>query len=154
MSRDFDLFGNPLPANRGRPGRNEHVPSAENVNKVRLLVAIGWTAAQVAEELGISAPTLRKHYFRDLRKAREIYIAQVRGEMALRLQAEAAKGNVGAIRELRKMMDLAEIDRLPKTPAKPAEPLGKKERLRRAAHTPKGSWAERLGEPGEQGELH
>lgn len=144
MARDFDLFGNPLPRNHGQPGRNEHVPTAENANKIRLLLVADWTCAQIAAELGISVPTLRKHYFQGRRNPRELALAEVRGRVLLQLDQEAAAGNVSAMKEIRKVAEIAALDRLPKTPSAQAEKLGKKEQRRRAAHRATGGWGERL----------
>lgn len=40
----FDLLGDPIPEGFGKRGRPEHIPTVENRNKVRLLLALGWAA--------------------------------------------------------------------------------------------------------------
>lgn len=67
MEQFYDLFGDPVPANRGR-GRPAHVPTMENRSLVRHLVEIGWTKVRIAAALRITKPTLRKHYFWELRR--------------------------------------------------------------------------------------
>ena len=154
VARNFDLFGNPLPRNLGEPGRNEHVPTAENASKVRAFLIARWTVAEIAREIGVSAPTLRKHYFRDLEKAREIAVREVKGKVIFRLMEEAENGKVAAMDKLFKIASLAAVDRLPATkPEKTAKAakLGKKERIARDARQPRGEWASRLGPLGETG---
>lgn len=63
MDPVFDLFGDPVPANHGGRGRPAHMPTTENRNKVTLLLALGWSNSRIASALGVTEPTLRKHYF-------------------------------------------------------------------------------------------
>lgn len=104
MSEDFDLFGNPYIAEPPRRGRPPHVVTKETRNRVNMLVALGWTNPRIAGVLGITLPTLRKHYFFELRQrdtARDRLEAR-RFEIVWR-QAEA--GNVGAMREVARLLD-------------------------------------------------
>lgn len=114
MRRDFDLLGDPIPDNFGKPGANGHIPTKENVNKVRSLVSSGWTLAQIADELGIKTPTLRKHYFqkRSIKTARVHSIREAKGRVRLQLEREAEKGNVSAMKEINKMLEKEELDLL------------------------------------------
>jgi hypothetical protein len=48
------------------PGRPKHIPSLETSQKVELLAAIGWSHFRIAEAIGVSSPTLRLHYRREL----------------------------------------------------------------------------------------
>jgi len=67
---------------------------------------------QIARELGISVPTLRKHYFQsgkiNAKLAREMAIAEMRARNILRLDAQADKGSVSAMRALEPLIDKAE----------------------------------------------
>ncbi|MBV6636677.1 MAG: hypothetical protein KI788_12330 [Mameliella sp.] len=67
---------------------------------------------QIAKEIGISVPTLRKHYFQNgkikARLAREMAIAEMRARNILRLDAQADKGNVSAMRALEPLLEKAE----------------------------------------------
>lgn len=144
MARDFDLFGQPLPRNLGQPGRNEHVATAENVNRVRVLLAAEWTRCEIAAELGISVPTLRKHYFRELTRGREIALREVRGKVMLALDAQVDRGNVGAMKT---MLTIIEKAGLRHDPAPAREPRqGKKELRKIEAREPAGEWAQTLAE--------
>lgn len=114
MDRKFDLLGDPIPEGRGAPGRTGHVPTAENARKIRALLVAGMKNQQIARELGISVPTLRKHYFQsgkiNARLAREMAIAEMRARNILRLDKEADKGNVSAMRALEPLIEKAERD--------------------------------------------
>ncbi len=148
MAREFDLLGDPIPATRGRPGRDEHVATASNVNKVRLLVLADWTAKQIAEEIGVSVPTLNKHYFRNgsIKRARETVLAEVKGRLMLQLDAEAAKGNVSAMKKLADVVAKEELRAIQREmqdkPTKPkAKKLGKKEQRLVDAAEPDETWS-------------
>jgi hypothetical protein len=68
MSDDFpDLFGAIEPPKRGR-GRPEHVPTRENRRKVERLLIAGCPKVQIARAIGVTMPTFRLHYLRNLRK--------------------------------------------------------------------------------------
>ncbi|WOI30053.1 hypothetical protein [Sulfitobacter dubius] len=76
-----------------------------------MLVA-GLNNSQIARELGISVPTLRKHYFQSgkikAKMAREMAIAEMRARNILRLDAQADKGSVSAMRALEPLLEKAE----------------------------------------------
>jgi hypothetical protein len=48
MGCEYDLLGDPIPPNFGERGRPQHVPTMENRNKVRVLLAFGWTKIEIA----------------------------------------------------------------------------------------------------------
>ncbi|WP_353474797.1 hypothetical protein PVT71_14605 [Salipiger sp. H15] len=143
MALEFDLLGDPINPKRGEPGRNEHLPTAENANKVRTLLLSGLSLARIADEMGISAPTLRKHYFQNGKinrsLAREMALAEARAKNLLQLQKAADGGNVSAMKEMRQILDRehqAELDaryRREAAAAGRAAPKGKKEITRAAA---------------------
>src|SRR5713101_7747703 len=62
MPESFDLLGDPIPTGRGRPGRPRHAVTKRNMRKFNMLRAAGWTFDQIAEAIGVSRPTLRRHY--------------------------------------------------------------------------------------------
>ncbi len=114
MAGNFDLLGDPIPENHGKAGANGHIPTAENVKKVRLLLVAGMEVSRIAEQLGISMPTLRKHYFssgvkRDVRAARRRAIADEKAKALLRLDKAAEKGNVTAIKEMNAILQAERI---------------------------------------------
>ncbi|SEM88324.1 hypothetical protein SAMN05192583_1393 [Sphingomonas gellani] len=132
-----DLFGDPiLPRNEGR-GRPEHVWSLENSNKVLLAFASGLSVKDAATAIGLSVPTLRKHYFAEVAKRAAARLRMNMTQLS-RLNDEAAKGNVTAEKELFKRLDKAALDQLSDQVAhhsKPAKPekLGKKALAQQAA---------------------
>jgi hypothetical protein len=126
----FDLFGDPVPANWGQRGRPEHVASQQNRNRVSMLVAAGWSNARIASALYITQPTLRKHYFSEL-KFREVARDRINANLLTKLWELFMAGSVAAGREFRDVLkdnDLmlygqtAQPQKADKTPK-----LGKKE---------------------------
>lgn len=103
MTPKFDLLGDPVPENHGKAGANGHIPTSRNVNKVRLLLISGMDKKRIAEELGVSVPTLTKHYFasgaKEVKDARKKALVDARAKNLLRLDEAASKGNVTAIKE-------------------------------------------------------
>ncbi len=133
----LDLFGDPVPLNRGRKGRPAHVPTAQNRGLVTMLVATGHKPDDIAAVLRVSMPTLRKHYFSELGDSK-IERMRVRGKLLVQMMTEALKGNVGAGKFIAGELARAELGTTPdaakaKAPAK-ATPLGKKEEERLAAY--------------------
>lgn len=137
----FDLFGDPVPSNWGERGRPEHVPSEQNRKKVSMLLALGWSNARIAAALFITIPTLRKHYFSELRY-RATARDRLHAAMALKLWEEAQGGNIGAIREFNRFLDRNDLmlpghSPAPKRSSKLKAPkVGKKEAERIAAREP------------------
>lgn len=114
MSEIFDLFGDPVPANWGQRGRPEHVASQQNRNRVSMLVALGWSNVRIAQAMLITLPTLRKHYFSEL-KFREVARDRLNANLATKLWALFMEGNVAAGKEFRKVLevnDRMEIERM------------------------------------------
>ncbi|WP_411340321.1 hypothetical protein V6U71_21535 [Sphingopyxis sp. J-6] len=139
-----DLFGNPIDfAKPAEPGRPAHVPSAENHNKILLLAATGKSLKECAVAVGLSVPTLRKHYFSAVQQFDRARL-MLTGERLSQLAAEAAKGNVAAIKELGKEIERGELRALGervKDRGKselPAKAKGLKEQRKEAAQGVKG----------------
>lgn len=113
MNPENDLFGNPWverPTKRGRPS---HEASPKNRNRVSMLVALGWANPRISAALGVTLPTLHKHYFYELgqRSVARDRLEIKRMELAWEL---SEKGNVGAFKEFGKLMernDRMEIER-------------------------------------------
>lgn len=104
MTAIFDLFGNPWidrPTKRGRPA---HEVTVKTRNRVSMLLALGWSTMRIATALGVTLPTLHKHYFYELRQQA---VARDRLELRrLELAWELAEsGNVGALKEFGKLME-------------------------------------------------
>lgn len=138
MNRNFDLLGDPIPENWGGRGRPQHIPTLENRSKVRLLLAFGWLEQRIAQALRITPPTLRKHYFSELRHRDEARPALEANRIAMVYKA-AAGGNVGAMKELGRLIERDELVHPLPAMARDAEEkpekLGKKEAANRAAHS-------------------
>ena len=77
----------------GKTGRPEYVPSQKERETVKALAGMGNSTDDIAEFVGITAPTLRKHFYMELQQGR----SQGRVRNTKRLQDMAAKGNVTAM---------------------------------------------------------
>jgi hypothetical protein len=130
----YDLLGDPIPENWGGKGRPAHIPREENRNRIRLLLAFGWTKKRIAQALRITLPTLRKHYSSDLR-ARDEARPALEAQRLQMVYDQARAGNVGAIKELGRLIERDELHRALPRPATDEAPdkLGKKERAARDA---------------------
>ena len=49
-----------------------HIPTEQNRNKIRLLLAFGWTNNYIVRAIRITGGPLKKHYFRELRQREEV----------------------------------------------------------------------------------
>lgn len=144
----FDLFGDPVPDNWGRRGRPQHIATQQNRNKVNLLLAFGWSNERIAKALRITAPTLRRNYFREL-KFRDEARDRLDASMAMKLWNQVEQGKIPAIKEFRKLIDQNDLAFAKKVThqAQPADkPMGKKAAANAAAQTAHRatSWGEVL----------
>ena len=136
MDCAFDLLGDPIPVGRGRAGRPEHMPTAENRAFVTLLLASERKPEDIAAALGVSMPTLRKHYFSELAK-RSTQRLRVKGRLLVSAMTKAMAQDMGAIKFVNAEMDKAALGTAAAAvPAKArAEPpVGKKEQQRQRAY--------------------
>lgn len=109
---------------RGRP---EFVVTDEDREKVRVLKAGGMSNEAIAEAIGISEPTLRKHFSLDL----EVGAAKVTADVLMARYRSAMGGNVSA---QNKWLEAAGA--IPPKPRKVKEkPVGKKEAAQAEAET-------------------
>lgn len=143
MTQILDLFGDPVPANRGRRGRPQHIPTQENRNKVNMLLALGWSNERIAAALRITQPSLRKHYFSEL-KYREVARDRLDATVAMKLWEQVEAGNVGAMREFNRFLEKNDIavghsafygQQRREVEAEREVPQGKKEHAAAAAQT-------------------
>lgn len=135
MEQETDLWGDPVPPPSERRGRPSHVPTDEKRFRVKVLSAVNKSPAEIALAMGISEPTLRKYYLRELRGG----LPQLRAEVLVAMTKKALDGNVSAMKAIiaeTRHADLAN----PQHPATPRPrrdpPLGKKERADLAAAEP------------------
>lgn len=146
----LDLFGDPVLPREEARGRPEHKWSRENSNKVLLAFARGLDVKGAATAIGVSVPTLRKHYFSEVAKRDA---AKLRMEMTqlARLNKAAEAGSVSAEKELGKRLqqtalaDTAErVANRGRNGAPAAKPkLGKKEEAVARAEAVQGKYAPR-----------
>lgn len=145
MALDFDLLGDPIPEGFGKRGRPVHVPTDEKRRLVIQLMAFDWSVEQISAALSITPPTLRKHYFRELKSRAEARF-RVEAKLLTKLMDEAEAGNVSAIDKYMKRLEKHDA-RVPKSAqgkAPKPQPLGKKEeadRLAKTAHE-NSSWGQ------------
>lgn len=147
----IDLFGYPDRPGRGQRGRPRFTPTQRDRNRVRLLLAMGWSLQRVADAVEISVPLLYKYFkvelserdkMRDRLEARRLEIAM----------EQANAGNITALRELDRLIEkndrvFANARARQEPVEEEPEKLGKKEAQRRAAEEAiKGSdgWADLL----------
>jgi hypothetical protein len=98
------LFGWQHSPRKGMRGRPQHVWSEEYSNKIKLLLALGWSNERIANACGITAPTLRRHYFSEI-KVRLLARDALEAERAALLWKQCQKGNVGALKEFAKLVE-------------------------------------------------
>lgn len=138
MSEILDLFGEAVPANWGERGRPQHIASQQNRNRVSMLVALGWSNVRIAAALFVTLPTLRKHYFSEL-KFRDVARDRLNATMATKLWDLFLSGNVAAGKEFRDFVEKNDLMLYGQTerPATPkAAKVGKKEAAVVAANQP------------------
>ncbi|MBV7394566.1 hypothetical protein [Mameliella sediminis] len=132
-----DLFGELTVMPSGRRGRPAHQRSQSAANRVILGCAVGLSVEEIAKGLGVSVPTLRKHYFSEL-KMRDMHRTRLDLARLETLATQALAGNVGADRQLQKMVEQFDRKQLTRAaaaaPEKPAAAkLGKKAAAKKAA---------------------
>ncbi len=146
---DFDLLGDPIPEGFGKRGRPPHRVTEEKRRLVIQLLAFGKTQDEIAAALGITAPTLRKNYFRQL-KVKDDARARVEAKCLQKLMEQVEGGNVAAIKEMflrmekhdRQKMADAIANRGHSVPAAAvAKKLGKKEVRKQEAEEYNGKFA-------------
>lgn len=149
-SEDVDLFGDPVIHRGGKRGRPEHVRTERNANKVSLLFALGHEVKDVAAAIGITQPTLRKHYFSEVSQRTAMQL-KLKAEVLAQLFDQAKAGNVGAMKKLLDQAERGELVSLNaavknrKTDDKPkkALPVGKKQEQQALAERVEGKFAPR-----------
>lgn len=149
FSGEFDLLGWPVATNYGGKGKPPHVPSPENVNVIKVMMAEGATQKEIREVLGISAPTFREHYSSHWGE-RALANKRLRIARKLMLYEIASTGSVPALKELDRLDERDERSRLAAAfngSPKPSQ-QGKKERRKMAAKDAisGGGWADLLPE--------
>ena len=150
-SGEVDLFGDPVIVREAKRGRPEHVRTERNAQKVALLFALSHEVKDVAAALGITQPTLRKHYFSEVQQ-RDAMRLKLKAEVMAGLFDQARSGNVGAMKKLLDQVEKGELLALSSTvknrktadvPKQRTVPIGKKQQLQRAAEDVGGLYGPR-----------
>jgi hypothetical protein len=110
MAQEFDLLGDPIPENWGKRGRPAHIPTHQNRNKIRVLLAFGWSNKEIAKALRITTETMRKHYFVELRQRDEARPA-LKAKAVMMIFDAAESGNVAAMKELQRLLEMGDRQR-------------------------------------------
>ena len=106
-------------------GRRPFQPHDGQRRKVMELAAVGKPPSHIARVLGLSEPTLRKHFAEEL----EIGAEKIEAELVTALMAKARTGNTPAIQAARAMIAQARLDSIEAAMTAPApkpETPGKK----------------------------
>ena len=130
-----DLLGDPWVEAPGRGGRKRHRRLPQVAEKVGVLRATGATVEAIASRLGLSEPTLRKYYFRELRSGSDL----ARQVLIEAMWKKALAGNVSAANYIRQEMARGDAEAFVNS-SRPAQspratPTGKKEAAQLAATT-------------------
>lgn len=91
---------------RGKNGRPEHRPTVPIRNHVITLRSIGWSPDRIARVVGLSTPTLLKHYQHELDHGVDLAKARLMEQ----LEGAARKGNVAAVRLKSEIMKSGGLD--------------------------------------------
>ena len=148
FSGEVDLFGCPVLVREAKRGRPEHVRTPEIAKRVSMLFAIGRTVEAVAAAIGVTQPTLRKHYFSEVQQ-RQALLDRLEADQLAKLFDQSANGRTAATKLLLDRCDDARAARFAaavvkdrRQSDKPA-PKGKKEQQREAAGNVAGHYAPR-----------
>lgn len=139
MDQNFDLFGNPVREGFGKRGRPPYEPSEKDRNKVKLLLAMGWSTERIGNALGVSGKTVQRYFSPEL-KARDAMRDKLEARRLEIAMEQANAGNITALRELGALIernDRMEPERgLSSRPSSPdrAAKLGKKVADEQRAH--------------------
>ncbi|OYR18937.1 hypothetical protein [Brucella thiophenivorans] len=104
MTIEFDLFGQPVREGFGKKGRPPYAPSEKDRNKVKLLLALGWSISRIGNALDVSGKTIQRYFSLELksRDGMRDRLDARRFEIAM---DQANAGNVTALRELGAMIE-------------------------------------------------
>ncbi len=115
-------------------GRHQFKPTAEQREKVLVLKAGGMSNEAIAEAIGVSSPTLAKHFPSELDRA----TAKVRADVLMARYRSAIGGNVSAQTKMLEVIGAAAAGDRVKDREKAQPKPGKKEVQQQAAETVAG----------------
>jgi len=107
MTEGFDLFGNPVRPGYGMRGRPAYEASEKDRNKIKMLLAFGWSNTRIAAALDISLATF-KRYFRAEMKARDEMRDRLLARQIEIAMEQANAGNIAALKELGRLLDASD----------------------------------------------
>lgn len=149
ISGAVDLFGYPVLVREAKRGRPEHQRTDEIAKRVSMLFALGRSVEEVAAAIGVTQPTLRKHYFSEVRQ-RQAMLDRLEADQLAKLFDQSASGTTAATKALLDRCDNARLARLAGSVAKdrrqaekPA-PRGVKEQRLEAARNVGSQYAPRV----------
>ncbi|MFD1491006.1 AraC family transcriptional regulator, partial [Ancylobacter vacuolatus] len=111
MDEKFDLFGHPIRVGQGRRGRPSFEPSEKDRNKIKLLLALGWSITRMANGIGVSPATV-KRYFRAELRARDAMRDRLDARRFEIAMEQANAGNIQALKELGRMVERSDLMRM------------------------------------------
>lgn len=140
------MFGNPVEAGSGKPGRPRKVATPEDRNKIKLLLACGWSNERMARAVRMSLPTFRRNFFQEVRERDAMRDRLDARRLEVTADLALNQGNVGALKELGKMLEKSDLMGMERRlraaqgdeaddDIRPAAPVGKKEQAKAAAKT-------------------
>lgn len=138
MDQIFDLFGHPVRPGFGQRGRPPYEPTERDRNKIKLVLALGWSIERLANSIGVSPATVKRHFRAELKQRDAMRDRLIARQFEIAME-QANAGNVAALKELARLLERNDfmVYGQPTAPDKPKEPkLGKKEAALAAAHQP------------------
>lgn len=147
----IDLFGYPDRPGRGQKGRPRFAVTPRDRNRVRMLLAMGWSNPRIAAALEVSLPTLHKYFRRELAE-RDVMRDRLDARRLELAMEQANGGNISALRELGKLIErqdaaLADEKFGTRRPEEKPAAIGKKEALVEEANRPPQDWDALLTRP-------
>ena len=148
ISGAVDLFGYPVLIREAKRGRPEHQRTEEIAKRISMLFALGRSVEAVAAAVGVTQPTLRKHYFSEVAQ-RQALLDRLEADQLAKLFDQSANGSTAATKALLDRCDDARAARFASAVIKDRrsadKPVakGKKEQQREAAGNVGGRYAPR-----------
>jgi len=133
-------------------GRPEHEPTEEMIINIMVLLASGMTNREVAQTVGLSVPTLRKHYLH-LTRCKAVLLQRLRTKLRTAQIQQGLAGSAAALSAALRMLDTVDAERVARAlkdkaanqPAQRGGYVSKKERRMETAMSIGGKFAPPAG---------